>query len=87
MRTSLLAKAAAIGITAGIATAVLPATSAGAATSAVPLPLAHYSNLLVESFEVTDTPKVKGTATYRISYAGDAHLTAASASASVELNH
>jgi hypothetical protein len=35
------------------------------------------------SFSFTDTPKNKGTYTYQVSYAGDAHLTAATASATV----
>lgn len=37
------------------------------------------------SFSFTDTPQKKGTYTYQVSYAGDVHLTAATASATVTL--
>jgi hypothetical protein len=37
------------------------------------------------SFGITDTPPVTGTVTYKVSYAGDVHLTASNASATVQV--
>ncbi|WP_051940245.1 Ig-like domain-containing protein [Phaeacidiphilus oryzae] len=49
MRSKQISLAAAIAVAAGIASTVaLPAAQAGAATTAVALPIAHYSHLLVD---------------------------------------
>lgn len=38
------------------------------------------------TFSITDTPRVKGSVTYRITYAGDAHLAAATTTVTVKIN-
>lgn len=43
-----ISQAAATVLAAGLASAVLPAATAGAASSAVPLPMAHYAHMLVD---------------------------------------